>query len=210
MEKKFLTAPLEVKAFDDAGVFEGYASVFGVVDSDGDVISKGAFKKSLTQYGESNRRPKMLWMHKTDQIIGKWQEIREDDTGLYVKGSLIMEVQKGREAYALLKAGELDSMSVGFNVDSATPRGTKGNNINELSLWEISLVTWGANPEARVSEVKSEKEFERFLRDAGFSRKEATTITSYGYKASLDLSDSGSDELESLKTLFNQMRSASR
>lgn len=186
MDTKHLDTPFQLKSLDDGGHFEGYASVFGVQDSDGDVIVRGAFKSSIEKFQERGKMPKMLWQHNPSIIVGKFTEMREDDHGLYVKGSLILEVEKGREAYALMKAGELDAMSVGFNINNAVRGDAPGMVIDDLNLWEISLVTWGANPDALISNVKcikTERDFERFLRDSGFSRKEALTITSEGFKS---------------------------
>lgn len=200
MKQKNLTTQLDIKSLDDGGSFEGYASVFGVVDSDGDVIVKGAFGRTLA----SGKKPKMLWQHDTKEIIGKWTELSEDDNGLWVKGSLIMETQRGREAYALLKAGVLDAMSVGFNIVEATPgEQRRGRVIDDVDLWEISLVTWGANPQALVTNVKHDtiKDFERFLRDAGYSRKQATAIASGGYKAAFGQCDADSDDDSLIKSL---------
>lgn len=212
MDQKQVTGGLEIKTLDEGGYFEGYASMFGVQDSDGDVIVKGAFRNSLERAAETGRMPKMLWQHDYRQIIGKWMEMREDDNGLWVKGRLIMEVRQGQEAYALLKAGVLDAMSVGFNIPAGGATGTAGRVIEEADLWETSLVTWGANPEARVTNVKSIKDFERFLRDAGYSRKQATAIASSGYKAAFDQSDSEADDnaetielLQSLKAKIEEL-----
>lgn len=207
---KHITGGLEIKALDDGGQFEGYASMFGVQDSDGDVIVKGAFRESLEKAMSANRMPKMLWQHDHRQIIGKWMEMREDDNGLWVKGRLIMEVRQGQEAYALLKEGVLDALSVGFNIPDGGATGMRGRVIEKADLWETSLVTWGANPEALITSVKSIKsikDFERFLRDAGYSRKEATAIASRGYRAAFNQSDSEADEaVVSLKSLINKIK----
>lgn len=203
MAQKHITAGLELtKELDDGGFFEGYASVFGVQDSDGDVIVKGAFRKSIEAYQAKGKMPKMLWQHDRREIVGKFMEMREDDNGLWVKGKLILETSKGREAYALMKEGELDAMSVGFNIMEAGAGG-RGRVIEEVDLWEISLVTWGANPDALITNVKSMKDFEKVLRDAGCSRKQATAFVSGGYKAAFDQSDSDEGEtvMEALKSL---------
>lgn len=214
-ERKNMMAPLELtKSLDEGGGFEGYASVFGVQDSDGDVIVKGAFRKSIDQMQKTGRMPKMLWQHNPTMIVGKFTEMTEDDHGLFVKGRLIMEVEKGREAYALMKEGVLDAMSVGFNIGSAMPGDSKARGvvIDEADLWEISLVTWGANPEALISNVKhvkTIKDFERLLREAGFSRNEAAGLASKGYKAVFGQSESDPDnelidELKSLTQMFKE------
>jgi len=206
MNQKHFTSSLQLKAIDDTGMFEGYASVFGVEDSDGDVILKGAFKDTIAASKASGRMPKMLWQHDRKQIIGKWLEMEEDDSGLYVKGRMIMEVRQGQEAYALLKEGVLDALSVGFNIPEGGATGARGLVIEKVDLMETSLVTWGANPEALITNVKSIKDFERLLRDAGYSRKEATAIASHGYKAASDQSDSEAEALEATRTLLNKFK----
>ena len=211
MEHKTFTAHLNLKSLDEGGIFEGYASVFGVQDSDGDVIVKGAFRKSIERFQSKGKMPKMLWQHNPSIIVGKYLELREDDYGLFVKGALILEVEKGREAYALMKAGELDAMSVGFNIDAAGAGvNGRGRVIEDVDLWEISLVTWGANPDALITSIKSistPRDFERFLRDSGFSRKEALAITANGFKAVAEQCDSESVEVEkTVETLLKTIQ----
>lgn len=206
MEKKNLTSPFEIKSFEESGAFEGYASVFDVEDFDGDVISKGAFTKAVTK-AQNGKMPKMLWQHNPSMIVGKFTEMTETDQGLFVKGQLIQEVQKGAEAYALMKEGVLDAMSVGFNITQATNRKGGGRDIADLELWEISLVTWGANPEALISNVKgieTEREFEKFLRDSGFSKKEACAIASRGFKAKSDRDDA--ELVKTVNEIINKLR----
>jgi len=210
MADKLLSAPLEIKAMEEGGEFEGYASVFGVQDMDGDVIVQGAFGNTLAKSRESGRMPKMLWQHNPSVIVGRWTEMAEDENGLLVKGSLILEVTHGREAYALMKAGVLDGLSIGFNIAEGV-RGSSGRVIEEVELWEVSLVTWGANQDARITSVKSARrsirDFERFLREAGFSRKEATAICADGYKAiaQRDSSDDG-PELDDLMASLSEFK----
>lgn len=206
MNQKHFTGSLEIKSLDDTGMFEGYASVFGVEDSDGDVILKGAFKETIAAAKSSGRMPKMLWQHDRRQIIGKWIDMNEDDKGLWVKGRLIMEVRQGQEAYALLKEEVLDALSVGFNIPEGGATGKYEFVISRVDLMETSLVTWGANPDAIITNVKSIKDFERLLRDAGYSRKEATAIASHGYKTASDQSDSEAEALEATRTLLNKLK----
>src|SRR5262245_25862275 len=96
---------LALKATDvaDDGTFQGYGSVFGVVDNYQDVVSPGAFKVSLARYKSEGRLPAMLWQHDGMQPIGRWSELREDDKGLWCAGRLILDVGRAREAHALLK-----------------------------------------------------------------------------------------------------------
>jgi len=178
---------------DQDGVFEGYASVFGVVDQGMDVVERGAFRKSL-----GSRRVKMLWQHDMAQPIGVWDEITEDERGLFVRGRLLKEVDKGREAMALLRAGAIDSMSIGYRTMEAIPEGDgRVRKLTEIDLFEISLVTFPMLPDAKITAVKAisnERDFEKFLRDAGYSRKEAVALTLHGYKALLKQRDAGEDE----------------
>lgn len=184
---------LEIKrAPGEDGLFEGYASVFGVVDQGMDVVERGAFRKSLDV-----RKPKMLWQHDMSQPIGVWDEVREDERGLFVKGRLLTDVAKGREALALLKAGALDSMSIGYRTVEAVEEGDgRIRKLMEVDLFEISLVTFPMLPAAKVTSVKSistERDFERFLRDAGYSRSEATAITLHGFKGLRNQRDADGD-----------------
>jgi len=178
---------------DQDGVFEGYASVFGIVDQGMDVVERGAFRKSL-----GSRRVKMLWQHDMAQPIGVWDEITEDERGLFVRGRLLKEVDKGREAMALLRAGAIDSMSIGYRTMEAIPEGDgRVRKLTEIDLFEISLVTFPMLPDAKITAVKAisnERDFEKFLRDAGYSRKEAVALTLHGYKALLKQRDAGEDE----------------
>lgn len=204
-------APFEVKSLDEGGSFSGYASVFGVQDYDGDVIVRGAFRKTLEQARANGKYPKMLWQHRPDMICGKWTEMAEDDHGLFVKGHCILDVEAGRTAYALLKAGVLDGMSIGFNILDGG-RGENGRVISEVDLWEVSLVTWGANPEALVTSVKARqsiRDFEAFLRDAGFSRHEAKAIAADGYRGLPDQRDAETEAetAEKLKNLLTLLES---
>ncbi len=203
----YKSLPLTLKREPDQdGVFEGYASVFGVVDQGMDVVERGAFTKSL-----GARKVKMLWQHDMSQPIGVWDEIYEDERGLFVRGRLLKEVEKGREAMALLRAGALDSMSIGYRTIEASMEGDgRVRKLHEIDLFEISLVTFPMLPDAKVTNVKSittERDFERFLRDAGYSRKEAVALTLHGFKALLKQRDAGEEVAvtEGLDTLTEKL-----
>ena len=205
MDRKSLNFELKREP-DDDGRFSGYASVFDVVDNGMDVVAKGAFTKSL-----ANRKPKMLWQHDTQQVIGVWDEVSEDERGLFVKGRLLKDVSKGREAMALLRAGALDSMSIGYLTKEAINEGSgRVRRLVEVDLFEISLVTFPMLDAAMVTDVKSiktEREFEQFLRDAGYSRKEATALTLHGFKALNGQRDAGQEDAqnEGIAALFEQI-----
>ncbi len=161
------------------GVFEGYGSVFGNKDLGNDVIETGAFAKTLKR--KKPNQVKLLYQHKSDMPIGVFDEIREDEKGLYVKGRLALQTQAGKEAYELLKMGALDGLSIGFRVN---PKEVSYDNrankriIKEVELMEVSLVTFPMNPKATVMSVKGEeitiREWENGMRDAfALSRSEA-------------------------------------
>lgn len=212
MTISYKSAQFELKREPDQdGVFEGYASVFGIVDQGMDVVERGAFTKSLG----SGRKVKMLWQHDQSQPIGVWDEIREDERGLYVKGRVLKEVQKGREAQALMKAGAMDSMSIGYRTIEAMQEGNGSvRKLLEIDLFEVSLVTFPMLPEAMVTDVKSiqtERDFERFLRDAGYSKKEATALTLHGFKALTDrrdavVEDEQDEEAVAMQALLEQIQ----
>lgn len=190
----YKSLPLELKREPGLdGVFEGYASVFGVVDQGMDMVERGAFAKSLAR-----RQVKMLWQHDTSQPIGVWEDVHEDERGLFVRGRLLPDVAKGAEALALLKAGALDSMSIGYRTIEAASEGDgRVRKLLEVELYEISLVTFPMLPDAKITSVKSistERDFEKFLREAGYSRKEATAITLHGFKALLKQRDADEGE----------------
>jgi HK97 family phage prohead protease len=180
---------LDIKALSDDGSFEGYGSIFGNVDSYGEIVEPGAFTGSLVDARKKGRSIKMLWQHNPDQPIGVWDDLAEDNKGLYVKGKLLKDVSpQAAEAYGLLKAGALDGLSIGYRVIEAAPHPDKAGifSLKKLDLKEVSIVTFAANDRARVESVKhliaagqlpTVREFEEFLRDAaGFSKSLAAGI----------------------------------
>jgi HK97 family phage prohead protease len=166
LEKKFAhgEAPVRLEA---CGRIEGYASWFGVEDTGGDVVEMGAFCDSLARIAAEGRRVKMLWQHDPTQVIGVWEEVVEDARGLRVKGRLLDGVERAREAAALLAAGALDGLSIGYTVRRAVKDEGGRRLLKELELWEVSLVTFPMLPSARVG-TKSDRlrDVARALRDA--------------------------------------------
>jgi uncharacterized protein len=205
MEQKSISFELKREP-DSNGVFEGYASVFGIVDQGMDVVERGAFQKSL-----GKRKVKMLWQHDMAQPIGVWDEISEDERGLFVKGRVLKDVQKGAEAMALMNAGALDSMSIGYRTIAASDEG--GGRIRkllEVDLFEISLVTFPMLPDAKITAIKSIatiREFEKALRDVGFSQSEAKAIAADGFKGLAAHRDDVAEKVdtEGLKALQSQL-----
>jgi uncharacterized protein len=135
----------------DGTEIEGYASLFGRRDQGGDVVVAGAYAASLAALIKAGRRVKMLWQHDPGQPIGVWDVVREDARGLWVKGRILTEVDKGREAAALLAAGAIDGLSIGYRTVRAERDGKGQRMLSELELWEVSLVTFPMLPEARVA-----------------------------------------------------------
>ncbi len=148
-ERKFQRVDAALTVTDGC-VVEGYASLFGKRDQGGDMVLPGAYAESLAALGRKDRRVKMLWQHDPAQPIGVWDEVREDATGLWVKGRILTEVAKGREAAALLTAGAIDGLSIGYRTVRAERDGKGQRRLAELELWEVSLVTFPMLQEARV------------------------------------------------------------
>lgn len=128
----------------------GYASLFGSKDQGGDVVEKGAYTASLAKLQQAGRGVKMLWQHDPSQPIGVWDQVIEDKKGLYVSGRILEEVRAGAEALALLRAGAIDGLSIGYKTVKAARTNTGTRALQEVDLWEVSLVTFPMLPEARV------------------------------------------------------------
>jgi len=180
------TFALQIRAAGDDGRVEGYGSVFGVRDNYDDVIAKGAFLASLKEHKSAGTMPAMLWQHDPSEPIGVWTDMVEDEKGLKITGQLALDTVRGKEAHSLLKLGALNGLSVGFmSKQWAYDRETEVRTLTEIDLWEVSLVTFPANQKARITTVKASadeigapKDAERILRDAGFSKSDATAFVS--------------------------------
>lgn len=156
-DKKFTyNFPFELRASNDEdGIIEGYASVFDVVDSYGTAIQKGAFEDTIKDKGATGIR--VLFNHNADEVIGVPIELYEDNIGLFVRFKLVKGVQRADEVYKLLKAGALDSFSIGFVVKEDTyDRDNNVIKINRVELWEFSIVPFPANKMAMVTSVRKE------------------------------------------------------
>ena len=172
LEHKFARFGESIEVTDGLEI-SGYASLFGAVDQGGDVVEAGAYGASLKALNASGRRIKMLWQHDPSQPIGVWDEVREDAKGLWVKGRLLDSVAKGREAAALIAAGALDGLSIGYRTQKAT-KNTKGQRLlSELELWEVSLVTFPMLPSARVGSKGDFQPLGDLLRDMATTFRQA-------------------------------------
>lgn len=195
--------------------FSGYGAVFGNVDAYGDVITPGAFADTLANAQKSGNWPSMLLQHGgwgigADDMtpIGIWTELAEDGHGLKLQGKLA-DTPRGREAYTLLKMTPrpaINGLSIGYipkEYSTRTKPEEPRRTLKKVELMEVSLVTFPANPKARIQQVKSgglsEREFERLLtQDAGFSRSEARVIINQGFKSLTAMQDADSQELAEL------------
>lgn len=149
LEHKFIALG-DAVTVENGVEISGYASLFGKTDQGGDVVDRGAYATSLAAIAGKGRTVKMLWQHDPAQPIGVWDEVREDTTGLFVKGRILRDVAKGREAAALIEAGAIDGLSIGYRTVRATKNDKGGRLLSELELWEVSLVTFPMLPDARV------------------------------------------------------------
>lgn len=213
---------LELKDISEQGVITGYGAIFNNVDEYGDRIVPGAFGKSLLRATANGSLPLMLWNHKSDEPIGVWSEMVEDKKGLKVKGQLVMDVPRAAQTYALLKAGAMRGLSIGYRTISDSHDGNV-RLLKEIDLWEVSPVTFPANAKATITSVKSGeplaafaarlregvppsiKEFEEILREAGFPKTLATQIASVGYAKAIRSESEGKANVEALRALKDAM-----
>lgn len=149
LEHKFCRFDGDV-SLEEGCRIEGYASLFGRTDQGGDVVAPGAYKHSLERLNGAGRAVKLLWQHDPAQPIGIWDEVIEDSKGLFVKGRLLTDVARGREAASLIEAGAIDGLSIGYRTVAATKDAEGRRVLTELELWEVSLVTFPMLPEARI------------------------------------------------------------
>lgn len=219
MNYKRLDVPFRVKATDDAtGEFSGYGSVFGVIDRGRDIVVAGAFSASLAKWAESDSLPAMLWQHDMREPIGGYSKIVEDEHGLYVEGRVLIEAgETERRAYAHLKAKTVRGLSIGYSIPPGgiTYDGkADAYRLEQIDLYEVSVVTTPMNEEALVDAVKSAigspREFERLLRDAGLSRSQAKALMSGGYKAltQRDADDDADDVAKAIAALTQKFDAA--
>ena len=186
--------------------FTGYGAVFGNIDNSGDLISQGAFSKTLQQFKTKSQMPPMLYEHGSKgggpaMPVGVWTGLAEDSHGLKVEGRLA-ETSMGRDLYVLLKAGAIAGLSIGYRVREIgrpEPGSDVRRNIKSADLVEISLVNDPMNEMARLLSVKSAddiitiRDLEKTLRDVGHSRADAVRICAR-FEAKADQRDAGEEE----------------
>lgn len=182
----------EFKFLDEKeGIFSGYGSNFGNVDEYGDLIIKGAYKKTLAEWKKTKKLPKMLVQHgygESGLPIGKWMSMEEDDAGLKVEGKLFpAETELLKHVHMGMKSGELDGLSIGYRAkewEYGTKPGEPRRTLKQIDLFEVSIVTFPANRSSRVqtikaSDITTRRDFEKVLRDSGlFSKQDAIRMAS--------------------------------
>lgn len=209
------------KSIEENGVFSGYCNVFDIKDSYGDIVRKGAFTESLKHWQQKNKLPPVLWSHDRDQPIGVWTKLCEDGHGLYGEGKLLInDIARAKEVHALMKSGAIDGLSIGYRLNKwQYDEKAKILDVLAVDLHEISIVTFPANEDSRINEVKNTllqgklptlPEFEKFLRESGFSKTQATAIAGHGLRKLLQGEPENFEITAALTILKNINQSAEK
>lgn len=160
-EKK--SSSFEIKQINNLGKFCGYASVFNIKDSYNDIVLPQAFKKTLLSKNFKTDI-KMLWQHQVDKPIGYFTLIKEDSIGLYVEGQIMLNVEKGMEAYNLIKSKAVNGLSIGYKVnDYDYDEKSQVRKLKEIELFEISIVTFPANEYSNITYCKNKNSLQDIL-----------------------------------------------
>ncbi len=173
LERKFCGGEPALRV-EDGALISGYASLFGATDQGGDVVEPGAYAASLKRLNTTGGRVRMLWQHDPARPIGIWDEVREDSRGLWVKGRILTDVAQGRDAAALVGAGAIDGLSIGYRTVTSHKGDHGRRHLSELELWEVSLVTFPMLSQARVgskAEAKSDPSMQAMQQMAGLFRR---------------------------------------
>lgn len=206
----------KAQAVKDDGFFAGYCNVFDVKDSYDEIVRKGAFLASINAWQSRGKMPPVLWNHDRNQPIGVWTTLKEDEHGLYGEGRLLVnEVAKAKEIHALMLAGAIDGLSIGYRLNKwSYDENSEVLELLDIDLKEISIVTMPANEESRISVVKSalEKgslptlsEFEKALRDLGFSKSQAVIVASHGLRKLLNQGEPDNNHISNAITILKSI-----
>jgi HK97 family phage prohead protease len=142
---------------DESGTFVGMAAIYGNVDLGSDVIEKGAFTRTLS----AGKDFPILWQHQTDNPIGL-AKITDTPQGLQINGTLLLADPVAQRAYALIKAGVIKGLSIGYEtIQSMYDSETEVRHLTEIKLWEVSCVTFPMNESAQISSVKAMSDDDR-------------------------------------------------
>lgn len=209
----------DLKAVKADGFFAGHGSVFGNTDRANEIVAPGAFAASLAERKAKGRKLPILWQHKHDEPLGVYTRVEEDERGLYVEGNLLVkEVPKAAEVAALIRSGAVDGLSIGYIVrEDSFDEKTRTRTLKRVDLLEVSIVSVPANDDARIEQIKSKvahgglptlPEFERLLREAGFSKTQSAVIATRGL-AHLLRSESAAPANSSVAPLIEALRGLS-
>lgn len=214
---------LELKEVSAEGTITGYGAIFNNVDQHGDRIVPGAFAKSIATRMSGGAALPMLWCHDPREPLGMFTEVSEDRKGLRLKGQFVMDVPRAKEIFALLKAGAVRGMSIGYRTMADAIEGNV-RLLKEIDLWEVSLTTFPSNGKATITGIKSThpldelarrlrdgeppetKEFEDILREAGVPKALAVQIASVGYAKAVRRESEGKASELALEGLLKAAR----
>lgn len=164
LEKKSNEASLLIEDDKHYLNIEGYASVFHVEDSYKDIIMPGAFTESLKEY--KSGKVKFLWQHDYNFPIGVIDLLYEDKHGLFLKGRILKNIAKGKEACELILNKAINGLSIGFVVKDYSYNQAGRRLISAIDLHEVSIVTFPANSMSTINQAKSQKLENVSLEDA--------------------------------------------
>lgn len=196
----------KIKEFNaETGYVSGYAAVFNTQDWNGDIIAPNAFDNCLDMHKAQGTNMKIYWCHDQSDCIGVWNKATVDSVGLFLEGQLTLKVQKAQEVLALISAGAVDGISIGyFVIEEHYDSKAKSRVLDKIYAFEASFVPVPAHPSARLYEAKSalqegniptEREMEKLLRDVGLSQKRAKAFLAQGYKG-LSMDTTSAEEAE--------------
>ena len=203
---------LDIKSLSDAGQIVGLAARYGNMDADGESFEQGAFAKSAAAIKMGGRLPAMLLHHDRTRPVGRWDSFEESVAGLIVQGQIALEANDGRDAYALVKGGALNGLSVGFRT-IADKIASNVRVITEAELFEVSLVAVPSNPMTRIDGVKSLPDvrgIEEMLRNGGISGRKAKAAASAAWRALQGQDAEHADEAKLAEILKNATTGISR
>lgn len=202
---------------DGVNTIEGYAAHFNNIDAGGDLIKPGAFAEFLSARGPNPDPVPMFYEHNPDMTAGIWTSLVEDGKGLLAKGEFL-DTTLGRDTRVEMQKRAKTGLSIGYTTLQSTPRVNAADprrTITKLHLWEASVTAFPLNDKARVLNVKSSapSEFEKVLRDAGLSKREAKVFMAEGFPGLKSLRDAGDhdDELADLiRRNINQLKGVAK
>lgn len=143
---------------DVEGKVEAVFSVFNEIDSDGDVVRPNSIKSGYGDKGVA-----MVWGHDWKDVIGRGEIVQDNNKAVF-KGQFIMDTERGRDAYNVVKAmGDLQQWSFGYEVVDSEKGMFQSKDgeleqevrfLNDVKVWEVSPVLVGANQNTYTIGVK--------------------------------------------------------